>query len=44
MDGGEETIEEAEALAQVRRQARRVQLQASVAAVILTILGLAIPG
>jgi hypothetical protein len=44
MDDGEETIEDAAILAQVRRQARKVQLQSTLTAAALTTLSLAIPG
>jgi hypothetical protein len=43
MDSGEETIEDTAILAQVRRQARKVQFQSTLAAVVLTVLSLVIP-
>jgi hypothetical protein len=39
----EEKIEDAAELAQVRRQARRVQLEALLVAIPLTLIGLALP-
>ena len=43
MDSGEEKIEEDAVLAQVRRQARKVQLQSTLTAIALTVLSLGIP-
>ncbi len=43
MDRGPEEIEDAEELAVVRRQARRIHLQAAVVTVILTAVALLLP-
>jgi hypothetical protein len=43
MDTGEERIEDGQVLAQVRRQARKVQMQSTIAALVLAALSLVIP-
>lgn len=44
MDDGEEKIEDSVVIAQLRRQARKVYLQSSLAAIALTALSLTLPG
>lgn len=43
MDEGDETIEDADVLAQVRRQARKVLIRALVSSLLLTAVALALP-
>jgi len=43
MDDGEQTIDDAEVLAQVRRQARKVLLQAVASALVVTAIIVALP-
>lgn len=44
LDSGEEKIEDEVVLAQVRRQARKVQVQSFLSAAVLTVLSLALSG